>query len=385
MKYSALKSIPWFAAALWVNVHATDAAKTAAQKAAPAPMKSASQAQEKKFLMGYYPNWSHYNGYTADKIPFEYMTHLLYAFYLTDPAGNLTNSDPLDAENFKDVIRLGHAKGVKIILSIGGAGQSDGFKAVAASAGARANFIKNALKLCDQYQLDGIDLDWEFPAEGDGENQVKLHQEIRAAFDKQPRKILFTAAVAATNWFGQWSKDEAFKALDYLNCMTYDYMGTWEKAVIPNSGMDLSKGTLDYYEQRGIPRSKLVLGAAFYGKSFDGGTDMGSPFQGKGSGNDGLWDWKDLLAQFEAVPYKIRWDEKTQSEYAVGNDEIIVFNGIPSTRARGEFIRNSDYAGVMLWDLLQDTPDPKKSLLVALYRGLHGTNHSPLSAPSQPY
>jgi chitinase len=357
-------------ASLLGNVHATEA------KASKTPI-----AKEKKFLMGYYPNWSHYSGFTAEKIPFDYLTHLLYAFYITDNAGNLANSDPLDGPNFKEVVRLGHEKNVKILLSIGGASQSEGFKAVVASPAARANFIKNALKLANELNIDGIDLDWEFPAEGDGDNQLKFHREIRAALDKQPRKILFTAAVAATDWFGKWSQDESFHLLDYLNVMSYDYMGTWEKAVIPNSGMDLSKESLAYYEKRGIPRSKLVMGAAFYGKSFDAGTAMGSGFEGKGSGNDGIWQWKDLLVQFKSVPYKIRWDEKTQTEYAVGNEEIIVFNGIPSQRVRGDFIRNSDYAGVMLWDLNGDVPDTKSSLLVALYRGLRGTNRGGLQTP----
>ncbi len=360
------------AAALLGNVHATEA------KAAKAPA-----AKEKKFLMGYYANWGHYAGYTADKVQWEYLTHVLYAFYLTDNFGNLTNSDPLDGDNFKELIRMGHEKGVKILVSIGGASQVelDAYKAVVASPSARANFIKNSLKLVHDFNLDGIDLDWEFPAEGDAENQLKLHREIRAAFDKEPRKVLFTAAVAATDWFGKWTLDESYQLLDYLNVMAYDYMGTWEKAVIPNSGMDQSKTTLEYYEKRGIPRNKLVLGAEFYGKSFDGGTAMGSTFEGKGSGDDGIWQWNQMLEQFKAVPYKIHWDEKTGSEYAVGNEEIIVFNGIPSQRVRGEYIRNSDYAGVMIWALHNDVPDPKKSLLVALYRGLRGTNHGPLQTP----
>ena len=130
-----------------------------------------------------------------------------------------------------------------------------------------------------------------------------------------------------------------------------------------------------------MPRSKLLIGAAFYGKSFDGGTAMGSVFEGKGSGNDGIWLWKDLLKQFDATPYKIYWDEKTQSEYALGNDEIIVFNGIPSQRVRGEYIHNSDYGGVMFWEILSDAPQRDKSLLVSLYRGLRGTNKTALALP----
>src|SRR5882757_4030186 len=101
--------------------------------------------------------------------------------------------------------------------------------------------------------------------------------------------------------------------------------------------MEQTKVALEYFEKkRGVARSKLVAGAAFYGKAFDEATGMGSLHQGKGSGNDGTWQWKDLLAQFQASPYQIHWDPKTQSEYAVGNEETIVFNGIPSQRVLGE-------------------------------------------------
>lgn len=374
-------------AAILINVHVTDAAKPAKAVAAAAAVSTVAKATapkipaDKKFLMGYYPNWSHYSGFTADKIPFEYLTHILYAFYITDGAGNLTNSDPLDGENFKKLIRLAHQKNVKVLLSIGGASQSEGFKSVAKSDGNRANFIKNCLKLAEEHKLDGIDLDWEFPVEGDGEGQLKLHKEMRAALDKLPRKVLFTAAVPASDWWAHHSADSAFHLLDYLNVMTYDYAGTWEKHVLHNSGMDMSKATMEYYVGRGIPKEKLVIGAAFYGKSFDASTGMGSTYDGIGSGNNGIWLWKDLINQFKAVEYKVLWDEKSEAEFALGNEEIIVFNGLPSQRVRGEYIRNSDYAGVMLWDLLSDSEDKSKSLLVALYRGLRGTNKGPMALP----
>jgi chitinase len=342
-----------------------------------------SAAREQQFLMGYYPNWNRFAGYTPEKIPYGYLTHVLYAFYFVDGAGNLANSDPTDDVGLKRLVELAHAKGVKVLVSIGGASavQSANFKSMAAGKGSRANFVQNCLRLVDAFKLDGIDLDWEFPVEGDGVNQEMLHKEMRAAFDKHPSRPLFTAAVPVVHYWAQWSTDESFKLLDYVLCMTYDYMGTWEKAVIPNSGMDQSKATLEYFEKRGIPKSRLVLGAAFYGKSFDGGTGMGSSFAGMGSGNNGIWVWKDLLKQFEATEYKIYWDEKTQSEYALGNDEIIVFNGIPSQRIRGEYIRNSEYAGVMLWDLSCDVLDRDKSLLVSLYRGLRGSDKGPMKTP----
>ncbi len=370
------------AAAVAVISLSSHAIETKQTKSGSAGAASAASDKERKVLMGYYPNWSHYNGFTAEKIPFEYLTHLLYAFYIPDNSGNLTNSDALDAENFKEVIRLGHEKGVKILVSIGGASQSASFPVLAANPASRANFIKNCVKLAEDFKLDGIDLDWEYPLEPDGDNQLKLHREMRAALDKLPRKVLFSAAVPPVDYWAHWSQDETFRLLDYVNIMTYDFMGTWEKNVIPNCSMDQTKLSLEYYEKkRGVPRSKLVAGSAFYGKSFDAATGMNQPHEGKGSGNDGIWQWKDLLVQFKAVPYQIHWDEKTQSEFALGNEEIIVFNGIPSQRVLGDYVRTSDYPGVMLWDLNGDVPDTKKSLLVSLYRGLRGTNHGPLQTP----
>lgn len=371
MKSKLMTTVSALSLALWVNIHATEA---------KAP-KAASE-DGRKVLMGYYPNWGHYSGFTADKIPFQYLTHLLYAFYVPDNAGNIANSDPLDEANFKEIIRLGHLKGVKIMVSIGGASQSAAFPFLAASASARANFVKNCAKLATDMQLDGIDIDWEYPLEHDGENQLKLHQEMRAALDKLPRKVLFSAAVPPVDYWAHWSQDETFRLLDYVNIMTYDFMGTWEKNVVPNCSMAQTKGSLEYFEKkRGVPRSKLVAGSAFYGKAFDGATGMGSEHLGKGSGNDGTWQWKDLLVQLQSSPYQIHWDEKTESEYAVGNEETIVFNGIPSQRVLGEYVGKSDYPGVMLWDLSGDVPDPKKSLLVALYRGLRGTDRGPVVLP----
>jgi GH18 family chitinase len=367
MKSKMIMAAAAVAAALFGNIHATEA---------KAP------AEGKKMLMGYYPNWGQYSGFKADKIPFQYLTHLLYAFYVPDPGGNLANSDPTDEANLRNVIKIGHDKGVKILVSIGGASQSQNFPILAASASARTNFVKSCVKLATDLNLDGIDIDWEYPLENDGDNQLKLLRELKEALGKMPRKVLLTAAVPPTDYWAHWSKDESFQILDYVNIMTYDFMGTWEKNVIPNCSMDQTKQALEYFEKkRGVPRSRLVPGAAFYGKSFDGATGMGSTHNGKGSGNDGTWQWKDLLGQLQAAPYKVHWDPKTESEYAVGNEETIVFNGIPSQRVLGEYVRNSDLPGVMLWDLNGDVPETQKSLLVALFRGLRGTNHGPLVTP----
>ncbi|MBB1175119.1 glycosyl hydrolase family 18 protein, partial [Klebsiella pneumoniae] len=54
---------------------------------------------------------------------------------------------------------------LKVLLSVGGWG-ARGFSGAAATAGNRAIFIRSAVQVIEQYGLDGIDLDWEYPVNG---------------------------------------------------------------------------------------------------------------------------------------------------------------------------------------------------------------------------
>ena len=61
------------------------------------------------------------------------------------------------------LISLVHAAGATLYPSLGGWTLSDPFPAMAASAEARANFAKNCVKLIEEYDFDGLDIDWEYP------------------------------------------------------------------------------------------------------------------------------------------------------------------------------------------------------------------------------
>ena len=53
---------------------------------------------------------------------------------------------------------------LKLLLFIGGWGKNaDGFSEMAKSAEKRALFCSECVRLCNEYQLDGVDLDWEYP------------------------------------------------------------------------------------------------------------------------------------------------------------------------------------------------------------------------------
>jgi chitinase len=53
-----------------------------------------------------------------------------------------------------------HAAGAEIYPSIGGWSLSDAFVAMAASTAGRQNFANNCVDLIEEYEFDGIDIDW---------------------------------------------------------------------------------------------------------------------------------------------------------------------------------------------------------------------------------
>eukprot|EP00116_Pleurobrachia_bachei_P008697 sb/3468959/ len=103
----------------------------------------------------------------------------------------------------------------------------------------RANFVSHVTKFIKEHNFDGLDLDWEYPKcwqancyagpRSDKPNFVKLCQELKAAF--KPHGYLLSAAVAASKWTiaDAYDMKGIGEALDFINVMTYDLHGIWDK------------------------------------------------------------------------------------------------------------------------------------------------------------
>ena len=92
-------------------------------------------------VVGYYPYWVQ-NEYPANNIDLNIVTHVNHAFAWPDEIGNILHYDNMLNGSLNQTI---HDGGGKILLSLGGWGNDEGFAAVAASSELRTIFISNLI------------------------------------------------------------------------------------------------------------------------------------------------------------------------------------------------------------------------------------------------
>jgi GH18 family chitinase len=198
-------------------------------------------------------------GYATDAInvetiPFAKLTHINYAFLIPNGDGSFAAFE--NASKVKTLVQLSHQNNVKVLISIGGWGWDAQFEEIAADPLKRAAFVNQALKVVDEYEFDGIDVDWEYPDPGkSAQNYLELIRELRTTL---PDKLLTTAVISSGDETGLGIPTETFALLDFINVMTYDEPG--------HASMEQFQTGLDYWLGRGVPPEKLVMGIPFYSR-----------------------------------------------------------------------------------------------------------------------
>ena len=177
------------------------------------------QAGTDKIVVAYVASW------TTGRLPDPtLMTHINYAF------GHVKKTfDGVDIQNpdfLKEVVALKQQNPkLKVVLSVGG-WTSGNFSEMAASAQYRRAFAKDCRRVVDQYGLDGIDIDWEYPTSSvagissspdDTDNYTLLMRDLRKALGK--KKLLTAATVADARYI---DFNGCLRYMDFVNIMAYD-------------------------------------------------------------------------------------------------------------------------------------------------------------------
>jgi GH18 family chitinase len=260
-------------------------------------------------------------------IPYEKLTHINYAFLIPNADGTFVKIN--NGWKLKLIAENAHAHDVSVIISVGGGGWDKKFETVAADPALRSAFVRNLKAFVDEYQLDGADIDWEYPDAGQSaQNFLALIQELRSAM---PDKEL-TTAVVSHGENGMGILPETFELFDFVNVMTYDG---------PDHGtMQQFEQGLAFWTARGLPKEKIVMGVPFYG-------DPNLPYFK-------IVDTDPSAAQTDSFDYF---------------GTTFHYNGIPTVEAKTK-IAMQQASGIMFWTLDYDAQG-EFSLVNTIYETAH--------------
>ncbi|WP_255545304.1 glycosyl hydrolase family 18 protein [Micromonospora parastrephiae] len=112
--------------------------------------------------VGYMPSWAG----NVNTIQYNKLTHINYAFVLPNNDGSLRAVE--NPSKLSSLVSQAHANNVRVSIAVGGwnDGNDSAFEALAANSGSRTNFVNNLVNFVNQYNLDGVDMDWEYPDPG---------------------------------------------------------------------------------------------------------------------------------------------------------------------------------------------------------------------------
>jgi len=196
----------------------------------------------------YFTNWAWYRQeggkFVPEDIDPDLCTHVLYGFSVLDGSSlTMKSHDPwADIDNkFYDRVAAFKAKGLKVLMALGGWNDSAGdkYSRLVNSPSARRRFITQLLLFIEKYDFEGLDLDWEYPVcwqvdcnkgpESDKQSFAELIKELSDEF--KPRGLLLSAAVSPSKRVIDAGYDvpTLSKYLDWISIMTYDFHGQWDK------------------------------------------------------------------------------------------------------------------------------------------------------------
>eukprot|EP00548_Thalassiothrix_antarctica_P014233 CAMPEP_0194165250 /NCGR_PEP_ID=MMETSP0154-20130528/1225_1 /TAXON_ID=1049557 /ORGANISM="Thalassiothrix antarctica, Strain L6-D1" /LENGTH=700 /DNA_ID=CAMNT_0038875645 /DNA_START=137 /DNA_END=2236 /DNA_ORIENTATION=+ len=397
-----------------------------------ADVAASSSSKSDKTVIGYYASWQWYDRGGLAKpsnMDFTKVSRVNFAFFQVDSSGNIwgtdswadpqilfgpTNWNPAPDEekkcswtsptgktcdahkNEEGLIGLAHAAGAEIYPSLGGWTLSDAFVPMAANPVSREKFANNCVEMIQDYDFDGIDIDWEYPGyedhsgtPDDRENYNLLLDELRTKLDALTditgKYYGITAALpCGPSNIANIDIAHVSTKLDELNLMTYDFAGSWDNvtgvnAPIYHQGWGPDGFSLDdcvnTWLDGGGTRDQINIGMPFYGRSYGSASGLNQPFEGADmkhfSIDEGTPQYFNIVSQHGSMT-SVR-HEATKTQYGSFNDGsgFVSYDNEQAICDKTEYVLNENLNGFIIWELSGDLmPDLSTPLLDAVNKKL---------------
>ena len=268
---------------------------------------------------------------------------------------------------------------IRIVLSVGG-WAAGGFSEMASTPRGISAFADSCRQAMDRHGLDGIDIDWEYPcssAAGIASNpadKANFTALMRALRGVAGDRIVSIAAGAGPYFTRNTEMDKVAAVCDYIQLMTYDMRGGTGRQAGHHTGLDASRGDEDgmtvrraaaLFHKAGVPRDKIVIGAAFYSRKWDNVPDInrGLLQQAGSVGNYGP-GYDRLLEEFiDKNGWVSHWDEDAKAPFLFNGRSFISYDDPRSVTLKCRYLKQEGLRGIMYWE---HSSDSTRALLNAM-------------------
>jgi len=317
-----------------------------------------------------------------DQVDASRLTRINYAFSNIQ-GGRMVLGAPVDAQNFAVLRTLRYSNpNLTVLVSVGGWLWSTNFSDMALTAESRRLFEDSVMQFLTQYDLDGLDIDWEYPGmpgaghpfrPEDKQNFTSLVKELRERFDSVARRsgkrLYLTIAMGASDdVIANTEMNKVQKYVDTVNLMAYDYYEPGSESITGNHAPLLvnpadpkkvsAAESVHAYEKAGVPSEKILLGVPFYGHEWGEVPDQ----------NHGLFQTGKPIpaayAPFHVIESSMLghgftryWDEKAQVPYLYSNEKhiFVSYEDPESLKEKCEYVLDHKLGGVMFWEYFGDS------------------------------
>lgn len=309
------------------------------------------------------------------------LTRINYAF-ANIQNGQMVLGAPADAQNFAQFRAMRNANpGLTVLVSVGGWLWSTNFSDMALTPQSRQVFEDSVMRFLTQYDLDGLDIDWEYPGmpgaghpfrPEDKQNFTALLKELRGLFDEKARKagrrLYLTVAMGASDdVIANTEMGKVQRYVDTVNLMTYDYYEPGSESITGNHAPLFadpadpkaisSDKSVRAFEKAGVPAEKILLGVPFYGHVWGQVADQNHGLFQPGKAVPGAYAPFGAIESNQIGPGFTRyWDAPASVPYLYNAEKrtFISYEDPESLKGKCKYVRDHKLGGVMFWDYAGD-------------------------------
>jgi len=317
----------------------------------------------------------------TDSVDVWRLSHINYAFVDIRDNRAWLHNEATDTTNLRKLSELKKINpDLKILISIGGWTWSKNFSEAVLSDTSTQNFASSAVSIVSKYNLDGIDIDWEYPGMIGDSNVYRpedkghytilfkdLRQGLDSLADITRMKYYVTTAVGGSQQYIHHTEiDKVQQYTDYINVMSYDYASGSDPISSHHTNLYVSSNDSNQYSAHrsiqafiaaGVPPDKIVIGIAFYGKGWQMQSTENNGLYSKAqrpARGGGFTYLKDSLVNKNG--YRQYWDAKAKAPYLFNPEKkiFISYDDERSVKEKCKYVRRNHLAGAMFWEYNSD-------------------------------